>query len=83
MMGLYTSKRILPWSSKEERERVHELAHRLGIYGCLHHHIVNISGGQRQRAFLGVRWSIIRNFWCWMSPPRVSISRPSMKYCIC
>ncbi|MEO6562961.1 MAG: metal ABC transporter ATP-binding protein [Nitrosospira sp.] len=52
MMGLYTNKRILPWSSKEERERVHVLAHRLGIYDCLHHHIVHTSGGQRQRAFL-------------------------------
>lgn len=52
MMGLYTRKRILPWSSKEERERVSELAHRLGIYACLHHHILNISGGQRQRTFL-------------------------------
>jgi zinc/manganese transport system ATP-binding protein len=52
MMGLYTSPRILPWSSREERERVHELAHKLGIYACLHHHIVNISGGQRQRTFL-------------------------------
>ena len=52
MMGLYTNKRILPWSSKEERERVHALAHRLGIYDCLHHHIVHTSGGQRQRAFL-------------------------------
>lgn len=52
MMGLYTSKRIWPWSSKKERKRVHDLAHRLGIYECLHHHIVNTSGGQRQRAFL-------------------------------
>ena len=26
MMGLYTNKRILPWPSKEERERVHALA---------------------------------------------------------
>jgi zinc/manganese transport system ATP-binding protein/zinc transport system ATP-binding protein len=52
MMGLYTSKRVWPWPSKGERERVHDLAHRLGIYDCLHHHIVNTSGGQRQRAFL-------------------------------
>lgn len=52
MMGLYTNRRIWPWSSKEERERVHDLAHRLGIYDCLHHHIVHTSGGQRQRAFL-------------------------------
>ncbi|MBA4143753.1 MAG: metal ABC transporter ATP-binding protein [Nitrosospira sp.] len=52
MMGLYTRERIWPWPSKEERERVHELAHRLGIYCCLHHQISNTSGGQRQRAFL-------------------------------
>ncbi|MDQ3186395.1 MAG: metal ABC transporter ATP-binding protein [Pseudomonadota bacterium] len=52
MMGLYTSRRIWPWVSKEERERVRDLAHRLGIYDCLHHHIVHTSGGQRQRAFL-------------------------------
>ena len=52
MMGLYTSSRLWPWPSKEERERVHQLAHRLGIYRCLHHHISNTSGGQRQRAFL-------------------------------
>lgn len=52
LMGLYTNKRIWPWSSREERERVHDLADKLGIHDCLHHHIVNISGGQRQRAFL-------------------------------
>src|SRR5687768_5555020 len=52
LMGLYTSGRIWPWPSKEERRRVNELAHRLGIHDCLHHHIVHTSGGQRQRAFL-------------------------------
>lgn len=52
MMGLYTNRRIWPWASKEERERIYDLAHRLGIYDCLHHHIVHTSGGQRQRAFL-------------------------------
>lgn len=52
MMGLYTNKRILPWPSKKERELVHELANRLSIYSCLHDHISNTSGGQRQRAFL-------------------------------
>lgn len=52
MMGLYTGKRVLPWPSKGERERVQDLAHRLGIYEILRHHIVNTSGGQRQRAFL-------------------------------
>lgn len=54
LMGLYaTRKRIIPWASKEERKKVHDLALRLGIHDCLHHHIVNISGGQQQRAFLG------------------------------
>ena len=52
MMGLYTGSRLWPWPSREERERVHELAHRLGIYPCLHQHISNTSGGRRQRAFL-------------------------------
>lgn len=52
MMGLYTGRRIWPWPSRDERERVHELAHRLGIRHCLHRHISEISGGQRQRTFL-------------------------------
>ena len=52
MMGLYTNGRIWPWPSKAEHERVHDLAEKLGIYKCLHHHIVHTSGGQRQRAFL-------------------------------
>lgn len=52
MMGLYTGRRIWPWPSLEEQERVRELAHRLGIHRCLPRHISEISGGQRQRAFL-------------------------------
>ncbi len=52
LMGLYINNRIWPWPTKEERERVHDLADKLGIHDCLHHHIINISGGQRQRAFL-------------------------------
>lgn len=52
LMGLYTNHRIWPWPTKEERERVHDLSDKLGIHDCLHHHIINISGGQRQRAFL-------------------------------
>jgi zinc/manganese transport system ATP-binding protein len=51
-MGLYTSKRIWPWPSKEEYVRIHDLAHRLGIHDCLNQHIAHTSGGQRQRAFL-------------------------------
>lgn len=52
MMGLYAGKRLLPWQSKEEQERIHDLAEKLGIYNCLHQHIAYISGGQRQRTFL-------------------------------
>jgi zinc/manganese transport system ATP-binding protein/zinc transport system ATP-binding protein len=52
MMGLYTSKRVWPWPSREERERTHQLAHRLGIYDCLRQPIMKTSGGQRQRTFL-------------------------------
>lgn len=52
MMGFYAGKRLLPWKSKEERERIHELAAKLGIYNCLQQHIAHTSGGQRQRAFL-------------------------------
>ncbi|WP_256207866.1 metal ABC transporter ATP-binding protein [Nitrosomonas sp. Nm166] len=52
MMGLYISRRIWPWLSKEERRSVHDLADRLGVDDCLKQHISNISGGQRQRAFL-------------------------------
>lgn len=52
LMGLYTNKGLWPWSTRQERNKVHALAERLGIHDCLHHHIVNISGGQRQRAFL-------------------------------
>ncbi len=52
MMGLYTNKRLLPWQSHEEKERIHNLANKLGIFNCLHQHIAHTSGGQRQRAFL-------------------------------
>ena len=52
LMGLFTSKTYWPWPSKDEKERVHKLAERLGIAETLGHHIRNISGGQQQRAFL-------------------------------
>ncbi|SDW90964.1 metal ABC transporter ATP-binding protein [Nitrosomonas oligotropha] len=51
-MGLYTNGRIWPWLSGQEHARVRDLAHRLNIDNCLQHHISDISGGQRQRAFL-------------------------------
>jgi len=52
MMGLYAGKRLIPWQSKAERERIQDLAEKLGIYNCLQQHIAHTSGGQRQRAFL-------------------------------
>lgn len=51
-MGLYTNGRIWPWLSKQERACIQDLACRLGVNDCLKHHISDISGGQRQRAFL-------------------------------
>lgn len=52
MMGLYTNGRIWPWISKSERKSIHAIADQLGVYGSLHQHIVDISGGQQQRTFL-------------------------------
>lgn len=52
LMGLYANSHMWPWPSRAERAAVEELAKRLGIHDCLHHHIINVSGGQRQRAFL-------------------------------
>lgn len=51
-MGLYTNGRIWPWLNAQECARVRDLAHRLSIDDCLQYHISDISGGQRQRAFL-------------------------------
>lgn len=51
-MGLYTRGHLWPWPSKTERERIYDLAHRLGVHNCLRQHIATISGGQQQRAFL-------------------------------
>ncbi|MFQ5468738.1 MAG: metal ABC transporter ATP-binding protein [Gammaproteobacteria bacterium] len=52
LMGLYAQSRLWPWPTKEDRHKVHHLSIKLGIHDVLHHHIVNISGGQQQRAFL-------------------------------
>ena len=52
LMGMYTERELWPWPTRAQRQRAHDLAYRLGIHDVLHHHIVNISGGQRQRAFL-------------------------------
>ena len=52
LLGLARAKSYLPWNRKEEKRRAHEIAEQLGVAQCLHHHIRDVSGGQRQRAFL-------------------------------
>jgi zinc/manganese transport system ATP-binding protein len=52
IMGLYNRMGFLPWPSKEEKARVHQLVKDLGIDDCVHHHIRDLSGGQQQRTFL-------------------------------
>jgi len=47
-----TSKRFLPWPSREERARVHAVLERLGIADLAERHIRELSGGQQQRMFL-------------------------------
>jgi len=46
------ARRWLPWPSREERERAHELMDRLGIGDFRKRHIRELSGGQQQRVFL-------------------------------
>ena len=52
LMGLYTSRTYVPWTTRNEKQQVAKLASQLGIQDILKHHIRNISGGQQQRAFL-------------------------------
>ena len=52
MMGLYSNRTYWPWPTKKEKQQVYELAEKLGVGQCLHHHIRDISGGQQQRVFL-------------------------------
>jgi ABC-type Mn2+/Zn2+ transport system ATPase subunit len=47
-----TSKRLLPWPSREERARVQAVLERLGIADLAGRHIRELSGGQQQRMFL-------------------------------
>ena len=46
------ARRWLPWPSRDERERAHELMDRLGIGELGKRHIRQLSGGQQQRVFL-------------------------------
>jgi len=52
LMGLYIRRPWIPWASREEKRKVHELADKLNIGDTLHSHIRDVSGGQQQRAFL-------------------------------
>lgn len=52
LMGLYIRRPLIPWASRAEKRKVHELAEKLGIVDTLNNHIRDVSGGQQQRAFL-------------------------------
>lgn len=52
MMGLYRKQKILPWSSKRERETARKLLSRVGVEHIAHQPIGELSGGQQQRIFL-------------------------------
>ena len=47
-----TGGRVLPWRSRAERDRVHEILQRLGIEHLARRHIRELSGGQQQRVFI-------------------------------
>jgi zinc/manganese transport system ATP-binding protein len=51
LMGL-RERRLPPWPTRAERQRVAVFAERLGIHNILSHHICDVSGGQQQRTFL-------------------------------
>ncbi|CAN5662109.1 metal ABC transporter ATP-binding protein [soil metagenome] len=52
MMGISNQTLALPWPSRQERRKVHEVLERLGLQGFESRHIRDLSGGQQQRAFL-------------------------------
>jgi zinc/manganese transport system ATP-binding protein/zinc transport system ATP-binding protein len=52
MMGLAARSGLLPWSSKEHRERARNVMARIGIDALRRRHIRELSGGQQQRVFL-------------------------------
>lgn len=52
LMGLYSNRTYIPWTTKKEKMTVAKLAEKLGILDILHHHIRDLSGGQQQRVFL-------------------------------
>jgi ABC-type Mn2+/Zn2+ transport system ATPase subunit len=44
--------RAVPWPSRDDRLRAHEVLERLGLGGLARRHISELSGGQQQRAFI-------------------------------
>jgi zinc/manganese transport system ATP-binding protein/zinc transport system ATP-binding protein len=52
LLGTAADRRILPWSTKEQRARVGGILEKLGIGGLGRRHIRELSGGQQQRVFL-------------------------------
>ncbi len=53
------TKRLTPWSTKQERDDVHRTLGRLGIDDLARRHIRELSGGQQQRMFLAR--ALVRN----------------------
>jgi zinc/manganese transport system ATP-binding protein len=52
MMGRYQKQKMLPWSSKRDRQAAREILHRVGVAHVARQPIGNLSGGQQQRVFL-------------------------------
>ncbi|MDE2966508.1 MAG: metal ABC transporter ATP-binding protein [Chloroflexota bacterium] len=53
LLGRWRSRRWLPWVSRADHDRAHEVMDQLGISEFAHRPIRALSGGQQQRAFLG------------------------------
>ncbi|MFQ5779624.1 MAG: metal ABC transporter ATP-binding protein [Nitrospiria bacterium] len=51
-MGLYRHSKRLPWLTKGERRRIHDLLDQLAIGRYAHRQIKALSGGEQQRVFL-------------------------------
>jgi len=52
LQGLAATSRRVPWYSKSERHKAHELLARLGLAGCERTPVGQLSGGQQQRLLL-------------------------------
>ncbi|MGZ4127857.1 MAG: metal ABC transporter ATP-binding protein [Actinomycetota bacterium] len=52
LLGRAADRRLVPWSSREQRAEARTILDKLGIGDLAHRHIRNLSGGQQQRAFI-------------------------------